>query len=284
MAIKNGFYTAEELPIDVYHSDRGSISQSGLKRLGDQSPAHLRASLDGLTNDSPTAGQFIGSAIHAAALEPDVFDEQYIVAPDEFKRKNQAGLKHWKEEQDPRKIILMAYENEKVLRMREALYSNDWLADRLKGATCEYSCFADDPETGVTCRVRFDMVDSSGLVIDLKKTQDCKDAAIAKAISNYGYYVQNAFYIDVPTWLGEQYEPTGFAFVFVEEEAPHPVAIRFLEAEDIERGRQKYRQMLNTYAQCLKNNHWPSYSGEPKMIAMPGWARRDIDSSLFIEE
>jgi exodeoxyribonuclease VIII len=275
--MKDGFYTSDELPIDIYHGDRGSISQSGLKKL-DQSAAHLRAYLDG-DNDKPqTKGMFIGSAIHAASLEPDVFDEQYIVAPAKFGARNAAGFKAWCEEQDPAKIILMAKESDGVYRMRDALHSHPWVGPRLRGATCEYSCFATDPETGVQCRVRFDMITSGGLILDLKKTQDARDGALAKSIANYGYYVQNAFYMDVPSWLGDEYAPDGFAFVFIEESAPHGIAVRFLDPDDIERGRAEYRRLLNKYAICLARDEWAGYSNEPAIISLPGWMRHQLDS------
>lgn len=275
--IKPGFYTADELPIDKYHGDKHSISQSGLKKF-DQSPEHFKAYRDDDSDKKQTAGMFIGSAIHAAALEPDVFKQQYVVAPDKFKARNAAGLKAWKEEQDPAQIVLMSHEADKVYRMRDALHGHPWVGPRLAGATCEYSCFANDPETGALCRVRFDMVTSSGMILDLKKTQDARDDAIAKSIANYGYYVQNAFYLDVPSWLGAEYAPEGFAFIFIEEEAPHGIAVRFLDPDDIERGRAEYRRLLNEYAFCLERDRWPGYSDKPSVIGLPGWKRHQLDN------
>lgn len=275
--MKPGIYTADELPIDDYHADPDSVSQSDLKLL-DRSPAHLKAKRDGLTDSKPTAGQFIGSAIHAASLEPDEFDRQYVVAPEKFKARNAAGLKAWKEEQDPSQTIIMAYEYTKIARMRDKLHAHPWVGPRLRAAQCEVSCFATDPETGVTVRVRFDMITDGGMILDLKKTQDARDDAVSRAIANYGYYIQNALYVDAPGWLGDDYRPEGFAFVFIEEEAPHGIAVRFLEAEDVERGRQECRRLLNKYAECLAADEWPGYDDEPGYIGMPGWARYQIDN------
>lgn len=275
--MKPGIYTAAELSNEAYHADKESVSQSGLKRL-DQSPAHYRAYADGLTGGTQSAGQFIGTAIHAAALEPDEFASQYVIAPEKFKARNAAGFKAWREEQDPRQTILMAYETDKIYRMRDQLHAHPWVGPRLRGAQCELSCFADDPETGVRCRVRFDMISEGGMILDLKKTQDARDGAVAKSIANYGYYIQNAMYMDVPTWLGANYTPEGFAFVFIEEEAPHGISVRFLDPEDVERGRQEHRRLLRIYADCLARDVWPGYSNDPQMISLPGWARYQIDN------
>lgn len=270
-----GFYPADQLDNETYHRGAG-ISQSALKIL-DQSPEHLRAYLDGLRGSKETPGKFMGTAVHAAALEPEVFDAQYVVAPEEFGARNAKGFKAWKEEQDPRQTILMHYENQKVKAMHDKLHGHPWVGPRLRGATCELSCFANDPETGVLCRVRYDMVTEDGWVLDLKKCQDARQAAVSKSIANYGYYMQDAFYSDVPGWLGPEYRPRGFVFVFIEEEPPHAVKVWALASGDRDRGRREYRRLLNIYAECLEADEWPGYSTDPEVIELPGWKRSQLD-------
>jgi len=274
--MKPGIYQSTELSNEAYHSGPG-VSQSQLKLI-DRSPAHLRASLDGLTKNSQTPGMFIGTAIHAAALEPEEFDKQYVIAPEEFADRRAKGYKAWTQEQDPRQTILMASEYVRIQGMRDALHRHPWVGPRLSGAQCEVSCFANDPVTGELCRVRFDMVAEDGMILDLKKTTDARDGAISKAIGNYGYYIQNAYYLDVPSWLGDDYRPAGFAFVFIEDEPPYGIAVRFLDPEDLERGRNEYRRLLNRYHECRVNDHWPSYDAEPSIISLPGYARYQIDN------
>ena len=103
--MKPGIYQSTELSNEAYHSGPG-VSQSQLKLI-DRSPAHLRASLDGQTKNSQTPGMFIGTAIHAAALEPEEFDKQYVVAPEEFADRRAKGYKAWTQEQDPRQTCLL---------------------------------------------------------------------------------------------------------------------------------------------------------------------------------
>ena len=270
-----GFYTADELPIEEYHRDP-AVSQSGLKMF-DQVPALYKAYRDGETDDDPSRGKFIGSAIHAAALEPDVFEDQYIVAPEKFDRRNVAGFKGWCEEQDPRKIILLEKDNRAIQGMHRKLHTHSWVGPRLRSATCEYSCFARDPETGLMVRVRFDMLTPDGWILDLKKTADITNQGITKAISNYGYFIQNALYVDAPGWLGEQYRPRGFVFVFVSDKPPYSVRVVFLTAEDIERGRKEYRRMLTAFAQCVESDHWPDYDEDPEPVMLTQWKRNEID-------
>lgn len=263
--MKPGFYPSTAMTNEQYHSGPG-ISVSGLKRL-QQSPAHYKAGF----NDS-SQSMFIGTAIHAAALEPDVFDQQYVVA-EGFERKNQAGYKAWAADQD--RLILMPHEYENVIGMREALHAHPVVGPMLRGAVCELSCYANDPITGELCRVRFDMLAADGWILDLKKCQDARPDAVARSIASYGYHMQNAFYMDVPEWLG--HPPEGFAFIFIEEQAPHGIGFYVLDERDIERGRREYRRLLNQYHHCRENDYWPCYDNQPQVIELPRWKRNEID-------
>lgn len=241
--MKPGFYPASKLTNEQYHGGDG-ISVSGLKRL-DQSPAHYKAGFNNSTHS-----MFIGTAVHAAALEPDEFESQYVVA-EGFKDKRAAGYKAWAAEQ--KKLILMPHEMENIISMRTALHQHPLVGPMLRGATCELSCYANDPVTGELCRVRFDMLTADGWILDLKKCQDARKNAARKSVENYGYYMQNAFYLDVPEWEGHR--PEGFAFVFIEEQPPHGIGFYVLDDRDVDRGRMEYRRLLNKYHECLSLIH-----------------------------
>lgn len=260
-----GFYPPSVLSNEDYHSGAG-ISVSGLKRM-QQSPAHYKAGFNGSSQS-----MFIGTAIHAAALEPEEFERNYVIA-EGFERKNQAGYKAWAEEQT--RLILMPHEYENIKGMRDALHAHPVVGPMLRGATCEYSCYANDPVTGELCRVRFDILTADGWILDLKKCQDARPAAAAKSIAAYGYHMQNAFYMDVPEWLG--HPPEGFAFVFIEEQAPYAIGVYVLNDQDVERGRLEYRRMLNKYHECKLADNWPSYGIQPQEIELPRWKRNEID-------
>lgn len=261
-----GFYTADELSNEEYHSGPG-VSASGLKLIG-RSLAHYRE-----YKHEETREQFRGTAIHAAALEPDKFDAEYIVA-EGFERRNEAGFKAWSAKQD--RLILMPDEYKNVIGMRDALHNHPVVGPLLAGAVTELSCYANDPETGVLCRCRFDMVAANGWILDLKKCQDARTDAVAGAISRYEYYLQNAFYMDVPTWATGQ-PPAGFAFVFVEEKPPHGISVRVLHPDDVDRGRVQYRRALNKINRAATDDHWPCYPAGIEIVELSPWKRKELD-------
>lgn len=277
--MKPGFYTADQLSNEQYHGGAG-VSNSGLKLLGDKTPFHFWGRY--LSPNRPkhvgTKPQMIGTAIHAAALEPAKFEEQYVVAPSAFKDRRAAGYKAWSEQQT--RHILMPGEMANVRGMHSSLHQHKTAGALLRAAgQFEFSAYAEDPETGVLVRARYDLLLDSGWIVDLKKCQDASRAGAGKAIGNYGYFHQDALYRDVLTWASGEI-PAGFAFIFVEEEWPHAVGVYYLSLDEITRGRRLYRRNLNIYADCLQRNYWPGYSEDAEEIDLNSWDRRRIDNLL----
>jgi hypothetical protein len=279
--VKPGFYAADDLSNEAYHSGPG-VSNSGLKLIGDKTPFHFwgRYLAPGRRQFTSTAAMFVGTAFHAASLEPDKFEAEYVVG--NFKDRRAKGYKEWSEAQT--KHILMAHEMSNVLGMRRSLFAHPVAGGLLRGGgDFEFSAYAEDPETGVLIRARADFMSDSGWIVDLKKCQDASDAGCRKAIENYGYWQQDPFYLDVFSLAGGE-EPRGFVFIFVEEEFPHAVNVVYLSEDDRRRGRRTYRKNLNLYAHCLERNEWPGYSTQASELELSVWARRRIDDALSLEE
>lgn len=172
------------------------------------------------------------------------------------------------------------YDN--VIGMQESIYTHATASTLLwdvEPEHFEYSCYAIDPETGALVRIRMDALTSGGWIVDVKKTQDASPEGAAKTIANYGYYHQAAMYTDVLTIASGQ-PPAGFAFIFVEEQYPHAVAVYCLRDEDIYRGRTMYRRNLQLYVECLAENKWPGYGEGADYIDLPVWARKQIDNNI----
>lgn len=276
-----GFYPSTELSNAEYHNGPG-VSNSGLKLLGEKTPAHFFARY--LHPNRPgylsTQAQLIGTAFHGACLEPDQFDETYVIAP--YETKQQAGYKAWASDQS--RIILMHKELTNVRGMRQALFAHPKAAFLLQDdPVYEESAYATDQETGRLLRIRMDCLTSSGWITDLKKTQDASPAAVARTVAKYGYHHQAAMYLDVfKQAAGEA--SRGFAFIFVEEEFPHVTGVYLLSAEDLARGHQLYRRNLHIYDRCMRDDTWPGYSDQAEKLELSVYDRRRIDELLTQEQ
>lgn len=247
-----------------YHA-HDSISKSGLDLVA-RSPAHFRYQ----EKREPTRAMVIGSALHAAVLEPDLFASQYMLLRNVAARRaseyKQAVAVHGAD------FVLTGSEADYVAGMQETVRSHPYAGRVLsEPGRAELSVITTDPVTGVAVRCRFDWLTDAGKPVDLKTTQDARPEAFSRSVANYRYHVQAAFYSDVWQWeTGETLDR--FVFLAVEKSMPHALAPYMLDDEAIAEGRRLYREALNLYADCLERDEWPGYDAQPQWLCLPAWA------------
>ena len=266
-----------DMPADVYHA-HDSISNTGLKLMM-RSPAHYKYQ----ERKESTRAMVLGSALHMACLEPDIFYDTYTLLRSSDNRMT-SEYKEAKKEYGE-EFVLVKPEIEKIEGMAKSL-SASAITEYIDNDYCEkeLSGFAIDPGTGLMCRHRFDAI-IDGIAIDLKTTTDARKPAFSKKILDFGYHIQAAFYAEQYKWItGDDIEK--FIFAAIETSAPYAVKIYELDQESIEAGRKKYRQALNEYAQCKASNIWPAYDQEIETIGIPQWAleKDAIDDFIFTDE
>jgi hypothetical protein len=113
-----------------------------------------------------------------------------------------------------------------------------------------------DPITGVDCKMCADCLPATfpNLIVDYKTAKDAGERGFKTSVRRYRYDVQAAFYLDGCASRSE------FVFVVQETDAPYLIGIYALSADDIETGRQQYRDDLAVYQNCKQNNAWPDYN------------------------
>jgi exodeoxyribonuclease VIII len=196
------------MPENVYHA-HGSINKSKLDKAN-RSMAHLLLS----EQKEPTRAMAIGTAIHAAILEPEKFDKKYKIT-DALVRTS-ADYKAAKKVYGG-DYTLTEPEGERVLSMRSTVEKNEEALEILRApGWCEISLFARCPVTGIRMRCRFDKLTESGIALDVKKTQDIDYDKFQRSVAAYRYHVQDAYYSHVYKSLtGKELEQ--FLFLCVEE-------------------------------------------------------------------
>jgi len=258
----------ENLPAEDYFAIEAA-SNSGLKLIR-RSPAHFRFREP---DSGDTRAKQIGSGLHMALLEPDLYAKTYHVAEadlrtDAFYRgmaKDLGGS-----------VVLTRPESRRMLGMQSAAYRNKRFAAYMKApGRNELSVVATDPETGVKVKCRFDRMGDSIFALDVKKCQDARGVEFTKPITNYGYYMQVAFYSDVWFWAtGERLKE--FPLFAIEEDSPHGTMFHDLDEIALELGRIHYREALNTYARCLESGAWPAYADESEVTSVTNWAANEL--------
>ena len=257
-----------DMPNDIYHSTHGFISKSGLDLIN-KSPAHYMYG----AQREPSRSMHLGSAIHCAILEPDVFERDYLLLKDVKDRRSSA----YKEALNIHKPenILTSTEANTVSGMYESAMSDKRIVNWLRDVNhTEISLFTKCPNTGVSMRCRYDAITNDGYAIDLKSTRDASPDEFAKSIYNFRYHVQAALYSDAYEFAtGKKLK--GFIFLVVESEMPHATMVYELDDISLDIGRREYQRNLKTYAECLQTNEWKGYEthgDNVDLIALPEWA------------
>ena len=187
-----------------YH--KNPAVSSSMAKLALESMQLYRDHQAGLVERKETPSMMLGTAIHAAVLEPELFKSDFIVKPDDMSFATKEG-KQWKADNADKNI----------LTPKDA-FTVKMVIERMP---LEISSLFDAAQKELTIRVdnvqcRFDAL--NGLdAIDLKSIDNI--ANIHKAITNYNYAFSAGWYNMVHFMDTGKYL-LSWAWIFVETSAP----------------------------------------------------------------
>jgi exodeoxyribonuclease VIII len=252
-----------------------AANYSTLKHF-DRTPAHARQVLTNPPEQTPAMA--LGSAVHSAVLEPNLFDEEYCVGPKVDRRFTKDKV-IWAdfEKANKDKVILRAEEYEQCIRMQQSALSNPLVA-KLVGDTgyTEFSFVWVDKDTGVTCKGRIDRFGrlyGHSVIADLKTAENASEGAWIRDVVKYKYHAQAAFYLDGLDTIAPTVERR-FIWIVVEKNPPYALAIYEPDVATIDKGRRMYRNYLRQYQLCLDSGAWPGYAAGIQPLLLPDWALR----------
>jgi hypothetical protein len=268
------FGVREDLTNEEYHAANG-LSNSGCGLIS-KSPYHL-LNKPQLSSDSLS----LGTGVHAALLEPALWEEGFIRGPDDCDQRS----KQYKEAQrqaDEAGVTLMKPElYDKVWDIVEGVMKNPTAAELLtmNSAIAEQSIFARSRYHDILLKVRPDLwIPEADIIVDLKTT---KCAAItgnntfAKSCGQWRYDRQCAMYkLVVDDVTGNEHE---FFFVAVETEPPYACVVFQMSEEDEKIGYKDFMSNVYDLAQFLKypdNFPQSGYSDSVETINIPKYFRR----------
>lgn len=260
-----------------YHS-MSSVSSSMLKTIL-RSPAHYRAAyLEDAPRKEPSASMILGSLTHTMFLEPEQYGSEYIVAPD-CDRRTKEGKAVYSAFQDAADglTIITAEQLQTAQAMANALCGHI-IHEAMTGGHAEASIFWTDDNTGLACRIRPDYhippCDTwpSGLIIDVKTTDDARPEAFARTCVNFGYDLSAAMYCDGFQQHYVTDEPPLFLLLVVERDAPYAVACYECSPEMLDKGNEKYRKAMQLLADSTASGEWPAYDEGIQLLNLPKWA------------
>jgi len=265
------------IPFAEYQGSR-SLSISALKNMR-RSPLHYRYRLD--HPQKQTAAMALGTATHAAILEPERFALEYVVWD---------GARRTGKEWDAfvaasgSSKILSAKEHDAVLCMSVAVRSNRYAAMYLETGAAEVTMGWADDVTGFDCKGRADWITKDGsadVLVGLKTAKDCRPIPFGNQAARLGYHLQWAFYFDgFYTIHGK--EPRVVEIV-VENEEPHDCAVYVIGEDVLEAGRLEYRRLLDRVAECEMSGNWPGAVEGQESLTLPSWVYESESDLVGLE-
>jgi len=230
---------------EAYHADE-AIGSTTVKAISVSPANHYFNKFTG------SKSSHIGSAIHAALLEPYLYDEQYTLRQD-ISSRNSKEYKELASKLAP-EYILIGSEVDTVSWMVWSSQMNDDFMDYMntKGSS-EVSMFAECPETGLMLKCRFDRLsDTLAYPLDVKSCRDASERGFSNAFGQYKYHIQAAFYLYVLK-LATGIEYNQFAFFAIENSPPYRNCMYYIGEESLELGYREMYAALDKLVACKEN-------------------------------
>ena len=278
---------------EAYHA-LPAVSPSRIKVLG-RSPLHYfdQFLAEDREKKEPTPAMQLGTALHTAVLEPEIWDATMTVLPEDAPSRptekqliqpartgtkthdawlDACARRDWWAEFDAKsagKLLLSPDDAAQVKRMAEAVRTHPaarFLLD-LPGRR-EASYTWTDTATGLECKTRPDWhSEDRRIVVDVKTTRDASRAEFSRSIASFDYHVQAA-------WNQGALEAEQFIAIAVEKTRPFAVAVYPVSGALIAAGQRRIEAAMTLLAECQASGKWPGYGDllqEP--IDLPGWCR-----------
>lgn len=262
------------------------LSNSKIKTLFESERAFYRRYILGIQpKDTPAKKK--GRIVHSALLEPADFKRRYVIEPEFSGKGSKAAAAEWYAMQEPDAIILTEEEATSITYMIESVYSHKKANAILTGSTCELKGYVFDEATDWWWLVIPDAIfaSSKGLLFSDVKTTQCADAReFGKDYFNYGYYIQEAVYMDMAKKLFGPKEVAPFTYIAVESSEPYITETITMPTALQEMGRQVYinmaRKLKEKLAKHKEQKDWHGYSGGAGLVLgdIPRWAYSQIEN------
>ena len=217
----------------------------------------------------------IGTCIHAYVLEPDTFDERFVVYEDRRQGKKWDAFKA--EHEAAGKEILSRSEYDRAIGAGRSVLSSPIAMQYLEHGIKESVVTWTDPGTGLRMKAKPD--NASRWLVELKSTAVIEPERFPAQVARMGYHGQCGVYIDGLRANGIEVEDEAI-IPAVQSEPPFDCVVYRLEPHVIDEGRRLYKSLLERVAECMERDNWPGIAQDVVPLDLPTWAYTDDDLGL----
>ena len=259
---------------EEYHADKTAINSSTLKLSFKsdaavyahylvQEPTQEEIEEEGEEDELPTTKTpdhlKLGSALHAAALEPVRFYETLIQEPKFSGKGMKARKAEWLASQPANATILKPKLYLQTEGMVNSFLARTEIKNLLMMGIPEMSGYYRHPDTGIKCKVRPDLWDEgNGILVDIKTTRNSSDPQeFWKDCKKYRYDLSMAMYADgIAHITGSR--PAHCFFLVIEKTPPYECSLLRMTERMLQRGHEEYIFAMQKLEFCLKTGIWKS--------------------------
>jgi exodeoxyribonuclease VIII len=213
-----------------------------------------------------------GSAVHCAVLEPEKFNDEYVV----FEGATRGG-KVWDafKEANAGKNIVKKNELYEITDLSGAIIKHPLAKELLeRPGLSEVTIIWEEPKTGILCKSRLDRY-STNLLIDLKTTRSIAPFSFNRDFVTYKYPLKMAFYADAIKSLHSDDYDLSVKIIAAQSKPTIDVGVYNVPDEVLNYGRSKYLEALEQHCYCVENNEWPGLMPyEEGVIKLPDWVHK----------
>ncbi len=258
---------------EEYHS-WPAASSTVIRTMIRSSPAHAAAG----TVDPQSPALRLGTAVHAAVLEPVRFDGLIRIEP-KVDRRTKEGKQLWDSFQQslmPGQTSISDEQFEVVRSIERNVRASAACTELLSHArNREYSVVSE--VEGVMCKARCDAW-GDGLVVDVKTTSSlASEEEFSRTVFSWGYALQAAFYRMVLDRAGLRMD--SFAWIACETNPPYAVACYAIGNEVLDLMEPALVKALHRWSDCETRKEWPAYPDVVRHLQVPAWMRRELEEA-----
>ncbi len=222
--------------------------------------------------DKDSDDKRLGRAMHPFILEgEEAFKREFAVMPD-FPCPAGQNPKGWKNTTKYKELraewesgvigkeIITHEQHQKILGMNQGVKNNPAAKEILSRGTPEVTLIWQDPDTGIWCKSRPDMIlMETADFFDLKKSQKVTAHGFQSSMVKFGYFVQAAMAFEGMFQITHN-KFNAFTMIAVKDCEPFQCEVHPLDMDWINIGFNEFKRLLRLEARCREQNYWPNYT------------------------
>ena len=232
-----------------------------------------------------TDATVLGDATHAAVLEPERFEKEYVVMPADCRPGSGTGMRARKElfmatVERKGQTVIKEDQFQNLREMKEVVYSDDNCTRILCDGEAELSGFYIEPEFNVLCKFRADWLNRRlQMDIDIKTTNNIQHYIFRNHAYEFGYDLQSFMTLrGLAILTGVEHK---FRFIVIASKGYHGLKLYDADDDLLRSGEERYFKGLEIYQQCVSSGDWPRYDSTPQPLGVPEFVKNKLINNGF---